>query len=66
MVMTDNTKVRQITRAYKQHNSLTTTIPLCARHALCLKQADFIVWSVDVITKRVVVKKVRLDGEKNG
>jgi len=58
MSNTNNTDVVHATRIYKQHRSLTTTIPLCVRQSLGLSITDWIVWSVDVKTNKVVIEKL--------
>ena len=66
MVNTPNTEVVHVTRIYKQHKSLTTTIPLCVRQALGVKITDWIIWSVDVRTNTVKIEKLVREDPKNG
>lgn len=59
--------VRQhVTKAYRQHGTTVTSVPLAVRVALDLKQGDYLMWQVDTASSFVQVCKVVPGGVENG
>lgn len=56
--MSVNTQHCVVTRIFRQHTSLLTTVPYVIRQALNLRRGDYIMWAVDTRNQRLTVSRV--------